>query len=437
MIMGAHTAMPNSRTAFQRARLEKPHVPLAPHQVQIGFELGPRNGNSDNSLPNSGSRRSSNPSFLFKQASGKSSAVTPRSVLQELLSPLPQSVPAPATSTLATAAKSHLNQTVHLFEASLKLPINGSPISESSKHEGFNAGQRIGKFIETEPMVIGPREYEPITAPPFLDRNKGFAELVRKPLVFASRNYERINRSSISSSMALKAIKRIAQNGEIVDRKETQDGAEGILWINQSKTEDRGRIKIAEVVHNREHLALRRCKITTCVEDMSIDYKCRSCRRHEGARGNVNLKGCEQRRNIEKTKKSSLFVLSEAAPAIIQGNYREIDDNFIGGGHIMDMVFLRSCFLCKRPLGQGQDAYMYSGDKAFCSEECRYQQIVFDERKEKHPPRVIRSGAPTYPSFMSANVSSTIAVSSAAINIANRHPAMIKMPNFLNPAAAA
>ncbi|KAL3733228.1 hypothetical protein ACJRO7_022713 [Eucalyptus globulus] len=45
--------------------------------------------------------------------------------------------------------------------------------------------------------------------------------------------------------------------------------------------------------------------------------------------------------------------------------------------------FLRSCSLCKRRLVPGRDIYMYRGDSAFCSLECRQQQMKQDERKEK------------------------------------------------------
>ncbi|KAL2653490.1 hypothetical protein R1flu_021618 [Riccia fluitans] len=45
--------------------------------------------------------------------------------------------------------------------------------------------------------------------------------------------------------------------------------------------------------------------------------------------------------------------------------------------------FLDACFYCKRRLGEGRDIYMYRGDKAFCSPECRHQQITMDERPEK------------------------------------------------------
>lgn len=44
--------------------------------------------------------------------------------------------------------------------------------------------------------------------------------------------------------------------------------------------------------------------------------------------------------------------------------------------------FLSSCHLCSKKL-HGKDIYMYRGDKAFCSTECRSTQIMNDERKEQ------------------------------------------------------
>ncbi|CAK9321549.1 unnamed protein product [Citrullus colocynthis] len=45
--------------------------------------------------------------------------------------------------------------------------------------------------------------------------------------------------------------------------------------------------------------------------------------------------------------------------------------------------FLDSCFLCRKPLGNNTDIFMYRGDTPFCSEECRQEQIEIDEAKEK------------------------------------------------------
>eukprot|EP01018_Ginkgo_biloba_P041042 Gb_30206 [translate_table: standard] len=61
-----------------------------------------------------------------------------------------------------------------------------------------------------------------------------------------------------------------------------------------------------------------------------------------------------------------------------------------GGDMTETAHFLQACFLCKRRLGPGRDIYMYRGDSAFCSVECRHQQIVVDERKEKCSVEVMK-----------------------------------------------
>lgn len=48
-----------------------------------------------------------------------------------------------------------------------------------------------------------------------------------------------------------------------------------------------------------------------------------------------------------------------------------------------DGDFLSCCHLCKKKL-HGLDIFMYRGEKAFCSEECRYKQILIDEHKDKY-----------------------------------------------------
>ncbi|MCO5575569.1 hypothetical protein L7F22_029371 [Adiantum nelumboides] len=40
--------------------------------------------------------------------------------------------------------------------------------------------------------------------------------------------------------------------------------------------------------------------------------------------------------------------------------------------------FLKVCALCKCRLGVGEDVYMYRGDQAFCSAECRFQRMMAD-----------------------------------------------------------
>ncbi|CAK9155185.1 unnamed protein product [Ilex paraguariensis] len=52
--------------------------------------------------------------------------------------------------------------------------------------------------------------------------------------------------------------------------------------------------------------------------------------------------------------------------------------------------FLSSCHLCQKKL-HGKDIYIYRGEKAFCSTECRYKQIVMDERKKQCSSEASRS----------------------------------------------
>ncbi|XP_047087003.1 FCS-Like Zinc finger 13-like [Lolium rigidum] len=55
--------------------------------------------------------------------------------------------------------------------------------------------------------------------------------------------------------------------------------------------------------------------------------------------------------------------------------------------------FLGCCDRCQRPLDD-KDIFMYRGDRAFCSTECRYQAIVNDEfQEEKERKRRARARA--------------------------------------------
>ncbi|KAG9459788.1 hypothetical protein H6P81_004296 [Aristolochia fimbriata] len=44
--------------------------------------------------------------------------------------------------------------------------------------------------------------------------------------------------------------------------------------------------------------------------------------------------------------------------------------------------FLQACRLCKKKLSPEKDVYMYRGDQAFCSVDCRCEQILLDEMCE-------------------------------------------------------
>ncbi|AES91895.1 putative Zf-FLZ domain-containing protein [Medicago truncatula] len=44
-------------------------------------------------------------------------------------------------------------------------------------------------------------------------------------------------------------------------------------------------------------------------------------------------------------------------------------------------TFLDQCFLCSKKLLPGKDIYMYKGDRAFCSVDCRCKHILADEEE--------------------------------------------------------
>ncbi|XP_008782815.2 FCS-Like Zinc finger 14-like isoform X2 [Phoenix dactylifera] len=54
------------------------------------------------------------------------------------------------------------------------------------------------------------------------------------------------------------------------------------------------------------------------------------------------------------------------------------------------MDLLSHCHLCKKKL-EGIDIYMYRGDKAFCSPDCRCQQMLLDAHRENCGSEVLNS----------------------------------------------
>ncbi|XP_044962145.1 FCS-Like Zinc finger 3-like [Hordeum vulgare subsp. vulgare] len=52
-----------------------------------------------------------------------------------------------------------------------------------------------------------------------------------------------------------------------------------------------------------------------------------------------------------------------------------VNNGGAGGGGNLE---LETCFLCKRGIASDHHAYMYRGDAAFCSEDCRQEQMDMD-----------------------------------------------------------
>ncbi|MED6109373.1 hypothetical protein PIB30_031988 [Stylosanthes scabra] len=83
--------------------------------------------------------------------------------------------------------------------------------------------------------------------------------------------------------------------------------------------------------------------------------------------------------------------------------------------HSCDFVetphFLRSCSLCRRRLVPGRDIYMYRGDSAFCSLECRQHQMNQDEKKDKFFVSSKKQVVAHTPSASSSSQGETVAAS--------------------------
>ncbi|KAG4972770.1 Protein MARD1 [Glycine max] len=47
-------------------------------------------------------------------------------------------------------------------------------------------------------------------------------------------------------------------------------------------------------------------------------------------------------------------------------------------------TFMSFCFYCNKNLGQDMDIYMYRGERAFCSRECRDQGMMLEEGGDMH-----------------------------------------------------
>ncbi|KAB1213959.1 hypothetical protein CJ030_MR5G017222 [Morella rubra] len=75
-------------------------------------------------------------------------------------------------------------------------------------------------------------------------------------------------------------------------------------------------------------------------------------------------------------------------------------------------TFLDQCFLCNQKLLPGKDIYMYKGDRAFCSVECRCRQIFMDEEESRRKDHC--SMAAMKPTSSSSSSSSSPSSSSTA-----------------------
>ncbi|CAO2143126.1 unnamed protein product [Urochloa humidicola] len=78
------------------------------------------------------------------------------------------------------------------------------------------------------------------------------------------------------------------------------------------------------------------------------------------------------------------------------GNRDEIQDNHTeasicvhsvppGNMQMQPLRFLQYCGSCNRALGPEADIYIYMGENAFCSIECREKRMRTDKARRNHP----------------------------------------------------
>ncbi|MED6108039.1 hypothetical protein PIB30_019816 [Stylosanthes scabra] len=88
--------------------------------------------------------------------------------------------------------------------------------------------------------------------------------------------------------------------------------------------------------------------------------------------------------------KTTMMMLSNTSKfpspssSVSLNNINNNDNNNNNNSHstiFLNPTFLELCFLCRKKLLPGKDIYMYKGDKAFCSVECRSKQIFMDEEE--------------------------------------------------------
>ncbi|CAO1939575.1 unnamed protein product [Urochloa humidicola] len=58
-----------------------------------------------------------------------------------------------------------------------------------------------------------------------------------------------------------------------------------------------------------------------------------------------------------------------------------------GEGEITCRCAMDACSLCGKQLAVDRDVFMYRGDTPFCSEECRYEQMLSDDAGKRRNNR--------------------------------------------------
>ncbi|XP_004243694.1 FCS-Like Zinc finger 13 [Solanum lycopersicum] len=134
------------------------------------------------------------------------------------------------------------------------------------------------------------------------------------------------------------------------------------------------------VISPSKNSARFRPEIEETEMDSFEEYTIVTCRA-PGNKPYTKVYGDRSKRENRKCNRPSVFNISPANIGIFPAE--------------QNSDFLSSCNLCQKKL-HGKDIYMYRGEKAFCSTECRYRQIMMDEQKEKCSSTSVDVATPPY-----------------------------------------
>lgn len=133
--------------------------------------------------------------------------------------------------------------------------------------------------------------------------------------------------------------------------------------------------------------------LSIVIENSWNNYSC--CKRQSKSVSGDSIGSSAKITSFSKSKPQIVNKLMVAAQCNTNGGsckYRNpvllcpasvVYSNVVASTPLPAIYFLDACYLCKRSLGPGQDIYMYRGDRAFCSVECRLKQMAMDEQREK------------------------------------------------------
>lgn len=121
---------------------------------------------------------------------------------------------------------------------------------------------------------------------------------------------------------------------------------------------------------------------------------------------NMAIDSVNDSHSSSRPDRSDRRVRSGHSPSDIPSGSSPIHSRPEPSESIRPVDFLDICFYCKRRLRLGRDIFMYRGDRAFCSIECRYNQMAADDLKEKCAASATRKGSTS--SAVPSNASSHV-----------------------------